>query len=465
MKTKAILWKVFLILIPFISSGQKSGDGFTGLNRHQKIEERLNHASDGAFSSMGNRPFWAPEPKIFPDLVKSATTVKQRLDRINYQMYMSSSGKWTDVFKQECYYDDCCNLCQMISFSKNGSSGKWVGETMENYCYREKGKISQYLTSYWSGPLEMWLNDYKEDHFYDGRGVLTKSLYSEWDESPGEWVTHFMQEYALDSHGDIKGSQISMKDSANGKWELYWKDELFFENGNKSHYISYNWSVDSAKWIPVYRDEYSINEKGDLTQILYYRWSVPAMVWIAGYRDQFNYDSKGNMQEFIHYMMDTGTSQWKPVKNEVCTYNNSFSFPNLIIPFVDDEMLLYFHHQLTGITKSEMNAFTKSWSPKNLINFDYISVDYAGQIIDPVIEEAIIETQIFPNPASDFLCVKSSPSVAATVLRLYDMKGRQLLSRQVSDGEHIPLHDFCTGIYVYEIVTGDAIQRGKLVIE
>lgn len=460
MKTKAIFWKILLILIPFLSSGQKSGDGFTGLNRHQKIEERLNHASDGTFSLMGNRPFWAPELKKSPVLAKSATTVKQRLDRMTYQIYDSSSGKWADVFKQECYYDECCNLCQMISFSKNGSSVKWAGETMESYCFQEKGKISQYLLSIWSGPLGMWLNDYKEDHYYDGRGVLTKSLYSEWEESSGEWVTHFIQEYVLDNHGYIKGSQILMKDSANGKWNLYWKDELFFENGKQSSYITHIWSGDSAKWIPVYRDEYSFNEEGDISTILYYRWSVAAAVWILGYKDQFMYDQYGNMKEFIQYMLDTGTSQWRPLKNEVCTYDNSYSFPELVIPFVDDEMLIYFHHKLTGIAKSEMNAFTKSWSTKNLIHFDY-----TGRYITHALEAAIPGIQIYPNPASDFLCVKTSLRGCRPLIALYDMKGSQLLSRQVADGERIPLPGFCTGIYVVEISAGDMIKREKLVIE
>jgi len=68
--------------------------------------------------------------------------------------------------------------------------------------------------------------------------------------------------------------------------------------------------------------------------------------------------------------------------------------------------------------------------------------------------------KLYPNPTSESFCISGFEDNAT--LRLTDISGKVILSKQVSDNEIIPISSLPKGIYIVELITKKGVVEKKL---
>jgi hypothetical protein len=87
----------------------------------------------------------------------------------------------------------------------------------------------------------------------------------------------------------------------------------------------------------------------------------------------------------------------------------------------------------------------------------------APTIDAPEIDENL-EVNIFPNPASDKLLLETSGFKKIDQILIYSIEGKLLNTIHCSDKEGvetIDISNFSSGVYFYEIESGNKILRGR----
>jgi hypothetical protein len=70
---------------------------------------------------------------------------------------------------------------------------------------------------------------------------------------------------------------------------------------------------------------------------------------------------------------------------------------------------------------------------------------------------------IYPNPATDNICIILPENVHSAVFTLYDMQGKILIKQEVSNKETVAIDKFASGIYIYSVRTDKQNHTGKLI--
>lgn len=85
--------------------------------------------------------------------------------------------------------------------------------------------------------------------------------------------------------------------------------------------------------------------------------------------------------------------------------------------------------------------------------------------IAPITENAPLGARVYPNPASNQLTISVPIEDGGYRLVLFNLLGQEVLQTAITDAQtNIPLN-LPSGIYVYRITHGNAMQTGKLVVE
>jgi hypothetical protein len=76
-------------------------------------------------------------------------------------------------------------------------------------------------------------------------------------------------------------------------------------------------------------------------------------------------------------------------------------------------------------------------------------------------EEQLVDVQVYPNPSSDVVTIRSA---AKTSLTVYDISGKLLYaSSQENELHSLRVSGWENGIYIYRLVSGNAVAGGKIV--
>jgi hypothetical protein len=73
------------------------------------------------------------------------------------------------------------------------------------------------------------------------------------------------------------------------------------------------------------------------------------------------------------------------------------------------------------------------------------------------------EITFYPNPATDNINIVLPENTSRAFFMLYDMQGRMLIRKEVSNQETVPINNLASGIYIYHIKTEKENHTGKLI--
>ena len=83
-------------------------------------------------------------------------------------------------------------------------------------------------------------------------------------------------------------------------------------------------------------------------------------------------------------------------------------------------------------------------------------------VISAVPAVAEMDVRVYPNPASDYVCVSCQSDNAPVMLTLVDMQGRVLTQQQVSGEYRLSVRDLAAGIYLIRLQSGSAVSVRKI---
>lgn len=72
------------------------------------------------------------------------------------------------------------------------------------------------------------------------------------------------------------------------------------------------------------------------------------------------------------------------------------------------------------------------------------------------------EVRVYPNPASDYVCISCQSDGAPVMVTLADMQGRVLVRQQISEEYRMPVSGLAAGVYLLRVQYGNSVAVKKI---
>jgi hypothetical protein len=309
-----------------------------------------------------------------------------------------------------------------------------------------------------------WLNYDKYKYTYDSDNrLISWQLY--------DWILGFWGKGAKETYSYNSNNDVILLEGVNGGYNV-WHDTLIYDsNNNLSVHLRKSWSDD--QWVNDWRETYTYNSNNKLTLVLEENYDTTSNTWENYHRSKLTYDSNNKLL-LLEIDKWNSSGEWEPYQRTNYEYNSNHD-------------LIHARHEifLDGSWKLRngyFDVFEDTPDNKNSFPFKYrgfsptiaeIFIHYNG--VTAIREKSILKNlnleQNYPNPFNPVTTIKFSiPKQEQIVLKVYDLLGeevatlvnevRQAGSYNVSfDGSDLP-----SGVYVYELETGQKIQSKKMIL-
>jgi hypothetical protein len=329
----------------------------------------------------------------------------------------------------------------------NGSS--WVKGTKGTRTWNTEGSLLEELVLKYDSITNVWNNYSQKTFVYDPNNLPTLMKYQLWDLNTNTWL-----------------NAIEEKNTYNAdKLKVAFQRKYFSGNDVNAEYISY--SYDSMKRIketigynesngtslPKHKEVYSyIGSNKDYDQILGFNesngsWGSPVTrttLTVSGDEKIYLYENGDNGQFFPGSRL-----------TEVFTTNNT-----IVSRIAESYKINTNTWQLTEETTFERNPDLTMHHYQYSLNdnitnqmFVFVDVEYFYDIAD-INEQAVIpnfEVDIFPNPTSGFVQIKSN-NLGNTNIRLMDLNGKLLKQDMIPGGNGlVSLENQAAGTYYIKL--------------
>ncbi|WP_242083204.1 T9SS type A sorting domain-containing protein [Aestuariivivens sediminis] len=454
MKQKTTLL-LFVFFITLVSFGQTIKSQNNRNYEKYRIESQLELLNLGE-NKFGKVPIIIKSKGFFENSmvtssqeISSPSIIKYGLDYEIIQNWNETSNQLENHRKTEYTYDEKGKMTQY-------SVAHWDGILWETgwkieYIYDDYFNIIQEIESYWWEG--QWLPDFKNEYTYDLNGNPIEIRYYTWSE--GQWVMpdKTKLEYTYDTSGSV--TQCIQYDWDGNQWIIDLKTEYSLDNnGNLTHYTNAHW--DGGQWFNTMKMEFYYDSIGEFILSISYEWV--GSDWDFDYKTEYTYDSNGNIIYHISYNWDQFVNQWNIRGKLEYTYNNSYSFSDLILPnfYRNTEPLMLFSHMMTNVIMYNWDININDWAIIGAIDLSYSEMEILS-----VSEMNKDQLKVYPNPVSNILTVKSD-SVPIDAVEIYSVLGKKIKAIY-SDFENIHTVDLSQGIYLIRIYSENRSIVKKLI--
>ncbi|MFO7669717.1 MAG: T9SS type A sorting domain-containing protein [Bacteroidales bacterium] len=394
--------------------------------------------------------------------------------------YEWNTDHWENSMKYEFTYDTDGNKTLNVSYLWNGSGWENTAEKDE-YTYDNHGDQIQHINSLWVGNQyesfiknmftydinrnntqvvqylwdgSEWANWSKDEFIYDNKNMLTMSVIYDWDGS--QWINTNKYDFIYDSNDQM--TEIISAEWDGDNWMKTGKyTDIYDSNGKITESYFSKWEAE--QWVIFGIINYTYDSSGNL--VLYVVNLEDSII----YREESVYDELGNRTEnaIFELNMDSGLLE-KALKNEY-TYDNSFSYEDLILPiaFIEveggfDEELI-FKHKLMHLINYEGDG--ESW----VFDSDYF-LEYSEQEITGI-RESKSENQLslYPNPANGQVTFTLDSAVDRFRVEIFDIQGKMVISQTVENNKPVSIESLHEEIYFYRLNAQGQPYSGKLMVK
>jgi len=334
---------------------------------------------------------------------------------------------WQGDFREEYQYDDNEVLIRQLSLILSDSD-VWVPARKWEYTYDASGKLTTETQYYLDSFRDQWTGLEKREHACDSLHRDTSVFSYNFYPLEDIWALSNREQINYDTAGHIiRRGQSSWRDETQ-QWNETGKDEYAFDPfGNKILHASFGLNSSTKEWVPNYREEWSYDEKGNLVTETYFTDFMENRLWLMGMKSTYQYDLNIRSDQVV----------W---------------------PFDFEEFDMQVFNIITGGKMSVCMAETDTVIDLASIAMYYSPMEVLG--LQPK------KTEIVPwyyNTSTKTLIVDTS--IAPTTVQLYDLQGRQVLSRKVTSSTTLSLNELKKGLYLIRINVSGTVQRGKLVVD
>ena len=371
-------------------------------------------------------------------------------------------------YKETYSYDANGNKTQDFRYDWDKISNQFVIDRKNEYTYDASGNLTQDINSWFDENQSETKN--KEEYKYDNKGKLTQTTLFQFSENTNEWIKGNLEEYTYDSKGNKKLIVLTEHTgSINGveKYVTYNKEEYTYDSeGNntlilKTHLTGWGSNGGIEEYNYGYeKDEYTYDVNRKVTQYLNSRMENGS--WVVYDKNTTVYDDRGNTtQEIGYYNWDEQTNQWMDIWKSEYTFDYKYTTNDLVVPWWwEEEFDSPNSNMITEIVEYNWNNETNQWEldEKVILSYSPVNVTSANQ------RNAGI-TSVYPNPCSESVSFSFPNSYSQITFELFDLQGRKIMSKAISNNEKVNMEGYRSGMYLYKLNMDGKIESGKLVKE
>lgn len=377
------------------------------------------------------------------------------------EFYYDFNFGWLNEWKEEYSYDESGNLALMISYFANDNE-ELQYYSKEDFEYNDNNQQTLHLISEWIESEQGWMPSFREEYFYDENSYDTMYLFSGWNLATESWDYYFKYRIYYNENGNVEYSLNYSWDGFDDTWILISKDEnIYNSQGQLSTTFFYYWNPELEKFEPSDKTSYEYDENGNNILIVYSVWNIDTEDWDAKDKQVNTIDEYNNIAEQEYFNWNLDLEEWVPVDDNYYSYNNNYTYEDLVLPFVYDYVEEFFNHMLTELWYQYWDQDTGEW-----IADEHVQLYYSPIIISSV--NNLTENSaalLYPNPSTDEITIKLPDGTNKASIKLFDVQGRILMQQVIAGNNTINISTLKTGIYFYHIETEGKIMKGKLLKE
>ncbi len=355
---------------------------------------------------------------------------------------------------------------EMVWFEWDKVSGQWVQEIKFELTYDGEGNLIQETLYQWDTVGSQWLVGLRYDKTYDGSGNLIEDLWFFWDEDSSKLVLEFKDEYIYEGGNLTTYNEYFLEE---GNWELALITTYTYDNGNLIEELTQQLGFFTEEWEDFSKIVYTyVGDRVATEEVWGFDWMTILMVLQTLY--EYTWDADGNMiievesdwdeeAGAIKSWNDVAGAWWNTWKSE-WTFNKDFTLDQLYVPYwyqFDGSILIFAHMPV-----SELGYFNNNgtWDLNYRQTAYYSDFSGGSTNIEDVLDNPI---SVFPNPASEMITINWGEKYSSLNLELYDLTGKQVISRSIENNETIRVDNLSRGMYLYKLTdNNDFIQTGKI---
>jgi hypothetical protein len=382
-------------------------------------------------------------------------------ENINFDYILSEEWnitlqKWETVLFMEALYDENGN-----TISIDTRFYEFFMFTKSEYTFDENGNQTGQIDYEWDFVSSQFIYDSKYVNEYNAVDNIAGTTKYVWDTTENDWITNEIIEFEYDSlehlifevnygitdNASVPGSKVEYSRNSSG---------LMTSN------ITYNWDTITDSWIGEYKRTKTYAANGKLIYRDEWVWDIQTNSWIGQYKENYISAVNGNNMMENRWIWNTDTNGWIPEYQYDFNYDLSILFSDIVFPpdysfshisnLTDQEQ--YFN-MMTRRTYSELKD--GQLTPTETITLYYSENTATGT---PHLTDN--KLKVYPNPATEFVVFDTGNNTPA-IINLYSLQGKKTLSRNFTGNMQLYLNQLNNQIYIYEVIQGDKISRGKFI--
>lgn len=379
----------------------------------------------------------------------------QEITQISY-FINDTTNALENSSKSEKIYDAKSRLIRYISY--DGFKQNWIFVSKFEYAYDNSDHATSFSQFQWNPFNSVWEPNYKSILTYDAKYYVVLVIDSIYDVAKKKWNLNYKTEIINNQMGQATTVIYSKWNQSFKQWEYAGRDEFLYNlNGRQISFVSYIWDEATSDWVYFAKFLENYNAANKLVQDSSYSWD--GNQWVGFLNSTYTFDTDGNMISSTTLEWDENTNQWKFLVKDECTYDNAYSFQDILLPErVGLDQELYFNHKL-----DKQRYFIKNTG--NFVNDETYTYYYSKINLTDVESQNLPICQIYPNPARDYFKLDSDLSKALE-LQILSLDGTIFYSNIINSKLQVNTDLFPSGLYLYKIHDGEHhIKTGKLIIQ
>jgi len=427
--------------------------------------------------------------------LKAVTATDQKMDSLHWELYDAGSSEWVLSDRELFAYDDKGNMITYVWFAYDSVEMEILPFDKQTVKHDDQGNPTEIIWQIWDAESGQWLNWRYWEMSYDENGNLIQETISDWDPVGGQWLVGVQYDMAYDGSGNILEEIWWFWDEESSMLVQSWKDEYLYEEGNLTTWNEYFMIED--EWVLIYQTTYTYDTKGNLTdeftsywdsdsemfydesQVIYtyneadqlikeetWEYNYTYFTLIQSWQFEYTWDSDGNLIEQVDMSWELGaakgTNVWLNQFKSEWSFNKDYTILDLYVPYWFNQSLDDINFVHMPVSELGYIYLGEEWV------YDYRQTAYysdfgASTGIGNVNKS---DVRIFPIPASETLTFKWDDSYSRLSLELYDLTGKRVISRSISNNETLGVEHLSGGIYLYKLTDKDnLIHSGKISVE
>jgi len=451
-----INFTLLLFLVIFALDSKAQSDHHSDI-AHQLFEELtnsddINHQSN--IEELQHALLSNVNSKNIPS--NSSSNIKLRLENIHFQEWDTDLSDWVNSSSTDYIFDDENIISEVFRQEWDTDLSDWVDDAFTEYFYEDQLLKTSIRYNFDENGEKVVSSKYEYE--YNDNGNEIKNSYFRVDEYTQEFVITFETIRTYDDNNNQIMSDFYLDNQGTGLnlssqfLRFYNEDNLLI----KSEFHSLPFGMFTGELELRTLDYYFYDDENRISLIEEYDWDPDNMLEVPDENIEYVYATNGDLEKYT--VTNTASDPNFVNIERTYTYDEQYSFEDLILPFRPSR--LFYNHKRDESLNKISDAYTNELVNDSRSLFNYVEVNTTS-----ISTINSIDFISYPNPVKDFVSFDILESHSTISLEIYDVHGRNVLSKIVNHQQAVDLSGLSSGMYFYQLNIDDSIQKGKLIKE